>query len=188
MPHFSRGLRRTFAFGAWFVLWLASGTAVAEIRIDIDGVDGALQRNVEALLSVERYKDRDRIEPDAVQRLYDVQIPQPPPPTGTRTARVSEGRVGSHPAGQSARYRPVSRSSDAGKYVRLGPLGRAIRQAAEREQRSVVLIDEIDKADIDFPNDLLRELDQLAFDVPEVPGLGYAVPEEKPQLRPVVIG
>jgi MoxR-like ATPase len=50
-----------------------------------------------------------------------------------------------------------------------------------------VLIDEIDKADIDFPNDLLHELDQLAFDIPEVPGLGYAVPDDKPELRPVVI-
>ena len=50
-----------------------------------------------------------------------------------------------------------------------------------------MLIDEIDKADIDFPNDLLHELDQLAFDIPEVPGLGYAVPEDKPELRPVVI-
>ena len=89
--------------------------------------------------------------------------------------------------GQRARYRPASRSSGAGNYVRLGPLGRAIRRAAEHERRSVVLIDEIDKADIDFPNDLLHELDQLAFDIPEVPGLGYAVPEDKPELRPVVI-
>jgi MoxR-like ATPase len=124
---------------------------------------------------------------DVVQRLYDVQIPQTPAPTGTRTAGVSVGRAGPRLTGQPARYRPASRSSDAGKYVRLGPLGRAIRQAAERERRSVVLIDEIDKADIDFPNDLLRELDQLAFDIPEVPGLDYAVPEDKPELRPVVI-
>jgi MoxR-like ATPase len=50
-----------------------------------------------------------------------------------------------------------------------------------------VLIDEIDKADIDFPNDLLHELDQLAFDIHEVPGVSYAVPEDKPELRPVVI-
>ena len=146
---------------------------------------------------------------DAVQRLYDVQIPQTPPPTGTRSARASADRTGpqltGHPAppadnsadalrglppgtaDQPARYWPASRSSGAGKYVRLGPLGQAIRQAAEHEQRTVVLIDEIDKADIDFPNDLLHELDQLAFDIPEVPGLGYAVPEDKPELRPVVI-
>jgi MoxR-like ATPase len=120
---------------------------------------------------------------DAVQRLYDVQIPQAPPPAGTRAARVSAGRTGPHLTG----HRPASRSSGAGKYVRLGPLGRALKIAAEHDQRSVVLIDEIDKADIDFPNDLLRELDQLTFDIPEVPGLSYAVPENKPELRPVVI-
>lgn len=42
----------------------------AAIRIDISGVDGPLRRNVLALLSVEHYKDRDRIEPDAVARLF----------------------------------------------------------------------------------------------------------------------
>ena len=59
------------AFAAWLALLLASQAAQAEIRIDIEGVEGELQRNVESLLSVERYKDRDRIEPDAVQRLYN---------------------------------------------------------------------------------------------------------------------
>jgi translocation and assembly module TamA len=58
------------------VLWLLwmlvlAGPAVADIRIDVDGVDGDIKRNVIALLSLERYKDRDRIEPDAVRRLYD---------------------------------------------------------------------------------------------------------------------
>jgi translocation and assembly module TamA len=42
----------------------------ADIRVEIEGVDAELRRNVAALLSVERYKDRDRIEPDAVERLY----------------------------------------------------------------------------------------------------------------------
>jgi hypothetical protein len=44
--------------------------AMADIRIELEGVDGDVRRNVLALLSLERYKDRDRIEPDAVQRLY----------------------------------------------------------------------------------------------------------------------
>jgi MoxR-like ATPase len=48
-------------------------------------------------------------------------------------------------------------------YVRWEPLGRAF----QNEQRSVVLIDEIDKADIDFPNDLLLELDEQRFVVEE---------------------
>jgi translocation and assembly module TamA len=49
---------------------LLAGPAAARIRVEIDGVDGAVRRNVLALLSVERYKDRERIEPDAVNRLY----------------------------------------------------------------------------------------------------------------------
>jgi MoxR-like ATPase len=49
-------------------------------------------------------------------------------------------------------------------YIRFGPLGDAIRSDAE----SVVLIDEIDKADMDFPNDLLRELDEKEFTIEEL--------------------
>ena len=40
-------------------------------------------------------------------------------------------------------------------------------QAFDAEQQSVVLIDEVDKADIEFPNDLLRELDRMEFHVYE---------------------
>jgi MoxR-like ATPase len=79
-----------------------------------------------------------------------------------------------------------TRQLGAVDYVHLGPLGRAIERTGQG-QRSVVLIDEIDKADIDFPNDLLHELDQLAFAVAEVPGTRFAVPVDKPALRPVVI-
>ena len=43
----------------------------AAIRVDIDGVEGDLKRNVEAFLSVERYKDRDKLEEDTVTRLYN---------------------------------------------------------------------------------------------------------------------
>ena len=44
--------------------------AAAAIRVEVSGVDSTLRRNVLALLSVEHYKDRDRIEPDAVARLF----------------------------------------------------------------------------------------------------------------------
>ncbi len=46
-----------------------------------------------------------------------------------------------------------------------GPLGKAF--ISSNEKRSVVLIDEIDKADIDFPNDLLLELDEQWFEIEE---------------------
>ncbi len=52
------------------LLGAASMPAQAAIRIEVNGVDSELRRNVLALLSLERYKDRDRIEPDAVARLY----------------------------------------------------------------------------------------------------------------------
>jgi MoxR-like ATPase len=52
---------------------------------------------------------------------------------------------------------------DVRRYIRLGPLGRAL--AAER--RVVLLIDEVDKADVEFPNDLLHELDLMRFQIAE---------------------
>jgi MoxR-like ATPase len=52
---------------------------------------------------------------------------------------------------------------DIKRYIKLGPLGRAL--AAPK--RLVVLIDEIDKADVEFPNDLLQELDAMRFQIPE---------------------
>ncbi len=54
--------------------------------------------------------------------------------------------------------------SDVRRYIRLGVLGQAFRA----EQPVVVLIDEVDKADIEFPNDLLRELDEMAFHIHEL--------------------
>ena len=48
-------------------------------------------------------------------------------------------------------------------YIKMGPLG----EAFSSHEQVIVLIDEIDKADIEFPNDLLRELDEMAFYIPE---------------------
>ncbi|MBW4465467.1 MAG: MoxR family ATPase [Pegethrix bostrychoides GSE-TBD4-15B] len=80
-------------------------------------------------------------EYDALGRLYDIQ----------------EEKAGSG----SAKPRK--------EYVNYGELGKAIKRSTEENSPSVVLIDEIDKADIDFPNDLLLELDRLKFQVKEVP-------------------
>jgi MoxR-like ATPase len=54
--------------------------------------------------------------------------------------------------------------SDIRSYIHMGVLGRAFKA----DERVVLLIDEIDKADIEFPNDLLRELDEMAFHIPEI--------------------
>ena len=52
---------------------------------------------------------------------------------------------------------------DIRSYIRLGPLGRVFSAA----NRQVLLIDEIDKADLEFPNDILREIDEMRFTVLE---------------------
>jgi MoxR-like ATPase len=53
--------------------------------------------------------------------------------------------------------------SDIKQYIKLGKLGEAF---ASKEEL-VLLIDEIDKADLEFPNDLLNELDEMSFYIPE---------------------
>ena len=52
---------------------------------------------------------------------------------------------------------------DIKKYIKLGKLG----EAFSADEQVVLLIDEIDKADLEFPNDLLWELDQMEFYIPE---------------------
>jgi len=66
---------------------------------------------------------------------------------------------------------------DIGNYIVRGPLW----EAFESDESAVVLIDEIDKADIEFPNDLLRELDRMEFYVYETKQL------VKAKKRPVII-
>ena len=67
--------------------------------------------------------------------------------------------------------------SDIRRYIKLGPLG----QSFAAEERQVLLIDEIDKADLEFPNDLLRELDEMRFSIIETSE------EIVAQRRPVVM-
>jgi MoxR-like ATPase len=53
--------------------------------------------------------------------------------------------------------------SNIKQYIKLGKLG----QAFVSSKQVVLLIDEVDKADIEFPNDLLNELDEMSFYIPE---------------------
>jgi MoxR-like ATPase len=66
-------------------------------------------------------------------------------------ARLRDGQLGD------------ARVHDIGNYIRKGKLWEAFTSPA----LPVLLIDEIDKADIEFPNDLLQELDRMSFDVYE---------------------
>ena len=67
--------------------------------------------------------------------------------------------------------------SDIRKYIRYGPLGRVFAAS----NRHVLLIDEVDKADLEFPNDILLELDEMRFTVMETGD------EVVASQRPVVI-
>jgi len=65
--------------------------------------------------------------------------------------RLYDGQFGDHDV------------ADIANYIKLGKLGDAFSHL----ERVVLLIDEIDKADLEFPNDLLWELDQMEFFIPE---------------------
>ncbi|MBV1918491.1 MAG: MoxR family ATPase [Sphingomonadaceae bacterium] len=80
-------------------------------------------------------------------------------------ARLRDGQLGDE------------RVHDISNYIRQGKLW----EAFTAEQLPVLLIDEIDKADIEFPNDLLQELDRMSFDV-------YETQERiEAKKRPIVI-
>jgi translocation and assembly module TamA len=65
-----KSVKSTYPMLAAVLALLLAGPVAAEIRVEVEGVDSDLRRNVLALLSLQSYKDRDRIEPDAVARLF----------------------------------------------------------------------------------------------------------------------
>lgn len=79
---------------------------------------------------------------DAIARLQEIQL-DPPVTTTKRTPEANS----------------------IGDYIRLGPLGTAMYPD---EKPRVLLIDEIDKSDIDLPNDLLNLLEEGCFKIPEI--------------------
>ncbi len=87
----------------------------------------------------------------------------------------------------------LKKGESKSRYIELGPLGKAFLDTDLNTNGGgllppVLLIDEIDKADIDFPNDLLQELDRMEFDIPEAvdednqPVQIRANPEKKPLI------
>lgn len=80
-------------------------------------------------------------------------------------ARLRDGQLGEE------------RAKDVKNYIKRGKLWEAFTS----DERPILLIDEIDKADIEFPNDLLQELDRMEFFVYET---GETIKAEK---RPIVI-
>ncbi|MEU6297156.1 AAA family ATPase [Streptomyces erythrochromogenes] len=90
---------------------------------------------------------------DALARLQDVQL-----------AAGGAGAPGTPPGAVPA----------IGKYIRLGPLGTALLPTARPR---VLLVDELDKSDIDLPNDLLNVLEEGEFALPELERVADTEPE-----------
>ncbi|WP_406454742.1 MoxR family ATPase [Streptomyces sp. NBC_00876] len=90
---------------------------------------------------------------DAIARLQDVQI-------------ASHGSADGQAGADSAQ--------SVGSYIRLGPLGTALL-ASDRPR--VLLIDELDKSDIDLPNDLLNVLEEGEFAIPELERIADRLPD-----------
>lgn len=68
-----------------------------------------------------------------------------------------------------AKDQPKQKSDfeNPGRYIRLGPLGTALYPTGDEKPR-VLLIDEIDKSDIDLPNDLLHVFEEGDYEIPEL--------------------
>ncbi|RUT06442.1 ATPase AAA [Dulcicalothrix desertica PCC 7102] len=89
---------------------------------------------------------------DAVARLRDAQL------MGTNPQQLQEY------IGEDETKKLKERLKNKEKYIEFGPFGKALQN---QSYRSILLIDEIDKADSDFANDLLLELEELRFEITE---------------------
>ncbi|MEV0938627.1 MoxR family ATPase [Streptomyces phaeochromogenes] len=99
-----------------------------------------------------------------------------------RLREASLERERERPRGRAGRLkRRPSPHSDIGNYLRLGPLGTALAAA---DAPRVLLIDELDKSDIDLPNDLLVVLEEGEFEIPELARL----PEHQQSVDVLVTG
>ena len=74
-----------------------------------------------------------------------------------------------HAQGLQRRNEDSSSTTEIGDYLRLGPLGTALLPSSTPRP---LLIDEIDKGDIDLPNDLLNAFERGEFEIPELARLG----------------
>lgn len=97
-------------------------------------------------------------------------------------ARVPVESPDSRPGNRSARVAACGEELDKTRYIEERALWKALRIGRETGLPQVLLIDEIDKAPRDFPNDLLHELDQMEFTIKET---GEKI-DAPPELRPIV--
>lgn len=103
---------------------------------------------------------------DAIGRLQDERSDRPEAAGGASTRAAARAR---RSAPDSAR----ETAAHIGRYVRLGPLGTALLPTSRPR---VLLIDEIDKSDLDLPNDLLNTFEEGEFDILELRRLAWEGP------------
>ena len=91
-------------------------------------------------------------------------------------------------------------SVSAAQFITIQAMGEAILRTKDPEeihaalpnfphsapQRSIVLVDEVDKAPRDFPNDILYEVEDLIFEIPELGGIRFRVSPD-PALQPILV-
>lgn len=152
---------------------------ILERPLLLRGEPGCGKTRVAQAYAYERYKD----EPDGYRRFYfewhvkSTSKAQDGLYSFDHIARLRDanpsnqnssngaGEPGKKEAGARAQKKKETKA-DLVKYRELGPLGKAFL-ASEPGKPAILLIDEIDKADIDFPNDLLLELDEMRFVIKE---------------------
>ena len=110
---------------------------------------------------------------DALARLRDANIEQ--------FHRASDAATGREPGrflglGRSGAASLVAAASggDIGRYLKLGPLGTALLPS---QRPRALLVDEIDKSDIDLPNDLLHVFEEGSYEIPELVRIADQSPE-----------
>lgn len=89
-------------------------------------------------------------------------------------ARLQDVQIAAHGA---AAYSDAA--ENVGSYIRLGPLGTALLPS---DRPRVLLIDELDKSDIDLPNDLLNVLEEGEFGIPELERIADRLPDGEAEV------
>jgi len=108
---------------------------------------------------------------DALGRLQDLQITRP-----SGRTQDAEPPSAAQPSGQHPPDDTDMLAQGIGRYLQLGPLGTALLPTAHPR---VLLVDELDKSDIDLPNDLLAVLEEGEFGIPEL----ERIAEHRPAVR-----
>jgi MoxR-like ATPase len=110
---------------------------------------------------------------DAIARLQDANLHQMHKASEPSDDGEPDTRSEAKADGQSTPGRDVPTGKSISPYLRLGPLGTAL---LPRDRPRVLLIDEIDKSDIDLPGDLLTVFEDGGFEIPELTRIAVRQP------------